>query len=88
MSEKFHYRTESGAEIVLPRFNNTPVGVIRKLRNASDLDQAFGILEAVADEAALAEIDKLGATEFNAFASAWRDESQMTPGESSASSTS
>lgn len=88
MTEKFHYTTSFGDEVVLPRFENVPVGVIRKLRKADTLDQTFGIIEAIADEASLEAIDKIGAVEFEKLGAAWRDDSGVKPGESSASSTS
>lgn len=86
MHEKFHWTTPSGAEIVLPRIDQIKTGVIRKVRNLSETDQMFTLLEEIADEATLALIDDLTGSELEAMAEAWQKE--VPVGESSGSSTS
>lgn len=86
--EKFHYKTEAGDEIVLPKFKTVPAGVIRRARKESPAEQVFTVLETLADEATLARVDELEAGEFNRFIEAWQQDSKVTMGESSASSSS
>lgn len=85
MLEKFHYPTPGG-QIVLPHFKHIPAGVIRKHRKEPAVDQAFSIIEAVADADTLALIDALPSEQLNDLLTAWRDASQVTEGESPASS--
>ncbi len=88
MLEKFRYDLPDGHRVELPRFENVPVGVIRKTRRLADADQVFTILEEIIPPKDLAHIDKLDRAEFNDFVKAWREGSSVSPGESSASSTS
>lgn len=85
MTEQFHYPTASGAEIVLPRFKNLPVGVVRRNRKEDDAEQAFALLEAVAAPEALDVIDAMGLEEFGELMAAWQKDSGVSLGESSAS---
>lgn len=85
-TEKFHYTTEGGAEVVLPKYKNLKAGLIRSIRKLSPVDQIFTAVEAVADEATLAIIDDLGQEECNALIEAWQKDSGVTAGESKASS--
>jgi len=87
-TELFHYTTEAGGEITLPRFRNVPAGVVRKLRGSSEVDFIFGMFEAVADEATLAAIDAVGMVELRTITTAWQQDSDVTVGESGASSSS
>ncbi|PRB14464.1 hypothetical protein [Microbacterium sp. MYb62] len=88
MMEKFHHTLPDGHELVLPRFENVPVGVIRKARRLDQADQVFTILEEIMSPADLEHVDKLDRSEFNVVVRAWREGSSIEPGESSASSTS
>ena len=86
MMEKFHHTLPDGYQIEAPRFENVPVGVIRKTRRLGDLDQAFTILEELLTAEDLEHLDVLSREEFNVFVKAWRDGSAVGPGESGASS--
>lgn len=88
MMEKFHHTLPDGHELALPRFENVPVGVIRKTRRLDQADQVFTILEEIMTPADLEHLDKLDRTEFNDLVKAWREGSAIQPGESSASSNS
>ncbi|MBF6428705.1 hypothetical protein IU440_28945, partial [Nocardia cyriacigeorgica] len=67
----FHYETEDGTEVILPRFDSVKPGVIRKIRKLSDVDQFFTVLEALADEDTLAVIDDLEQKEFQKLQTEW-----------------
>lgn len=84
-TEKFHY-TFDGVELVIPKFADLPMGVIRKARKAKDeADQVFGILEAVMGEESpeLAIIDSMNGAQFSDFLAEWTQGAPM--GESSSS---
>jgi hypothetical protein len=57
------------------------VGFARKMRHLSQGDQVFLLIEALADEEALAAIDDMHAEEFETFQKAWKQHSGITPGE-------
>lgn len=82
--EKFHYDFD-GVEIVIPRFKNIPVGIIRRVRNQSEVEQIFTVLEEVTDETTLAVIDGMDTEQLQAFIAAWQGDSKVALGESSAS---
>lgn len=88
MMEKFHHTLPDGHELVLPRFENVPVGVIRKTRRLDQADQVFTILEEIMTPTDLEHVDTLDRAEFNELVKAWREGSSIQPGESSASSNS
>lgn len=82
--EKFHY-DHNGQTVVLPKFKHTPAGVVRKVRSKSEAEQIFTVLEALADDDALAIIDTMDTEQLQAFIAAWQKDSNVTVGESSAS---
>lgn len=84
--EKFHYTLPDGHELVLPRFENVPMGHIRKTRKLDKTDQVFTLLELLVEESDLEHLDSLDRGGFQSFMEAWRDESDIDMGESSASS--
>lgn len=84
--EKFHYTTESGAEIVLPRFGQIPAGMFRKHRKLAAADQMFTFLEEYLDEEMLEAYDNMLADEAGRFADAWQEDSGAPVGKSSGSS--
>jgi len=86
MQQDYTYTTEAGATITLPPFSTIPFGVIRKLRNEPEQEQVFMLVEELADDAALAEMDKLGMAEIGVLFAGWQEQAQVTVGESSASS--
>lgn len=86
MQEKFHWTAPSGVEIVLPHMNKIKGGLLRKYRKQDPVDFMFSILEAVADEDALAQVDDLGMADMNAMFEAWQ-QAGADLGKSSGSST-
>lgn len=82
--EQFHY-VHNGTEFTLPKFKHAPVKVIRRVRSLNQAEQIFAVLEALADDAALAVIDDMEAEQFNTFVTDWQNDSNITVGESSAS---
>lgn len=88
MTEKFHYTLPDGRSIAVPRFENIPLGVIRRTRRLEQADQVFTLLEELLPETELALVDQLDRTGFERFMNAWRDGSQVELGESSASANS
>ena len=79
--EKFHYEYE-GKKFTLPKFDQLPFGVIRKLRKESEDEQLFQMFELAADEKALAVIDQMGMKDIEALMTAWQKEAGVTQGES------
>lgn len=86
--EKFHHTLPDGYEIVAPRFENIPMGAIRKSRKLAAVDQTFTLLEGILTEEQLEHLDTLDRHQFNDFMRAWKGDSEIELGESSASSTS
>lgn len=84
-TEQFHWKTDDGREVVLPRFNQLPFGVVRKLRKEDEAEQLFGLVEQVADEDTLAIIDTLGMGDIETLFTAWQKAGGVSVGESSAS---
>lgn len=83
--EKFHYKLPDGHEIVLPKMENVKTGIMRKTRKLAPLDQVFTMLEALLTEEDLAHTDDMDREEFNDLMEAWRADSSVSVGESSAS---
>lgn len=79
--EKFHYEHD-GKKFTLPRMNQIPFGVARKLRKESEEEQFYGMLEMVADKKALDVIDVMMPDQVREMMDAWGKDSEMTPGES------
>lgn len=71
-TEKFHWATPSGDELVLPHMGKIKAGVLRKIRNADSVDAMFTLLESVADEATLAKVDDLDADDLNRLFEDWQ----------------
>lgn len=84
--EKFHWTSPSGIEITLPHMSKMPAGVIRKHRKSDPVDFVFSVLEDVADEAMIAQVDLLSLPEVNDLFEAWQ-EAAANVGESAGSST-
>ena len=82
--EKFHYDSPHG-EIVAEKFKNLPMGIVRKYRN-DEAEATFLMIEAGLDAKNLAIFDKLNREQFEDFQRAWMADSQVSLGESSASS--
>ncbi|WP_282778314.1 MULTISPECIES: hypothetical protein [unclassified Nocardia] len=85
MMEKFTYTARNGKKITLPRFDNIPFGVIRKLRKEGETEQFFGLIEGVCSAKDLTVIDAMSQAEVREVMTAWQRESAVELGESSAS---
>lgn len=83
--DRFSYEHD-GKPFEVAHWKDIPIGAMRKLRGASDIDAAFGVVEAVCDEDTLAVVDTMTVDEFNVFYVAWQEASGITLGESEASS--
>lgn len=79
--EKFHYEY-CGKKFTLPKFDQLPFGVIRKLRKLPDEEQFFQMFELSADEKALAVIDQMGMKDIEKLVEAWQKDAGVTQGES------
>jgi len=82
-TEKFHWTTPSGEDVVLPRMNQIKAGVLRRHRAKDGLDMGFSIMEDVASDSTMALIDDLEVDDLNRLLEAWQ--AGVTPGESSRS---
>lgn len=85
--EKFHYDSPHG-KITATRMQNLPMGIARKARKLEPSDALFEMIEAALDAKSLTVFDKLDREQFAAFQQAWTEDSGVSLGESSASSTS
>ena len=83
--EQFTYKTKSGRVVRLPKFDNIPFDVVRKLRKESEEEQFFGMIEQVADEKMLALIDSLGQAEIIELMEAWQKDGGVEMGKSTPS---
>lgn len=90
--EKFHYTlhipadTARGADktydLVLPKFENLPFGLIRKHRKAPPAEQFFLILEDVLTDKDLENLDKATQKQVSELFQDWQKDSAVTVGES------
>ena len=86
--EKFHYEVD-GKKITLPKFADVlTFGFARKTRKMSQAEQMFELVEAAADDNALAVIDGLRTEQMEEFFTAWQKHSGVGVGESKDSSAS
>lgn len=85
-TEKFHWTSPAGVEIILPHMNKIKSGIVRRHRKADSVDFIFSVLEEVADEDMLAKADDLETEEINDLFKAWQ-EAGASVGESVSSST-
>ena len=85
-TEKFHWTSPSGVEIVLPHMNKIKAGIVRRHRKSEPVDFIFSVLEEVADEDMLAAADELEADEINDLFEKWQ-EAAASVGDSAGSST-
>lgn len=79
--EKFHY-TYNGKKITLPKLDQLPFGVMRKIRKEPDEEQFFQMFELAADAKALAIIDQMSMADINDLVTAWQKDANITVGES------
>lgn len=93
--EKFHYKltvtnvdddgdeTTSKHEVILPKFDNIPFGIIRKNRSLPQHEQFFALLEEVVRPEDLKVIDKTPQKAMTDLMEAWQKDSGVGLGESS-----
>ncbi|MBC6767331.1 hypothetical protein ACOJA0_03325 [Corynebacterium amycolatum] len=79
--EKFHHEFD-GKKFTLPKFDQLPFGVIRKLRKLPDEEQFFQMFELAADDKALAVIDTMGMKDIEKLVEDWQKDAGVTQGES------
>lgn len=79
--EKFHYEF-GGKKLTLPKFDQIPFGVIRKMRKESAEEQMFLMFEQLADDKALEVIDEMPTAEIEKLVEAWQKDGGVTKGES------
>ena len=72
-TEKFHWKSPAGDEIVLPHMRQIKAGIIRRHRKEEPVDFIFSVLEEAGDEATLALIDDLTQEDLNALVEAWQE---------------
>lgn len=84
-TERFHWTSPAGVEIVLPHMNKIKAGIIRRHRKEEPVDFIFSVLEEVGDEAAIAKVDELEASALNDLFEKWQA-AGASLGESSGSS--
>ncbi|MCY7286677.1 MAG: hypothetical protein LH624_00090 [Cryobacterium sp.] len=72
-TEKFHWTSPAGVEIVLPHMNKIKAGIIRRHRKEEPVDFIFSVLEDVGDEATLAKADELEADDINDLFEKWQE---------------
>lgn len=86
MSEMFKYEFEDGRKVEILPYKRIKAGVMRRNRSGNASDQAFSILEEVADEKTLEILDDQDQEQMNEFLQAWLKDSGVKVGESKASS--
>lgn len=81
--EKFYY-THGKGKITLPKFDQLPFGLIRKLRKEEDGEVLFALFERVLenDEKSLEILDTLPMGEVQKLFSEWQKDSEANAGES------
>ena len=83
-TERFHWTSPAGVEIVLPHMRNIKAGILRRHRKEEPTDFIFSVLEEASDEATLAKVDNLDSSELNTLVEKWQEGASL--GESSGSS--
>ena len=79
--EQFTYKVGNRV-IKLPKFDNIPFGVVRKLRKQSEEEQFFGLIEAVTSEKDLELLDTLGQSQIVELMEAWQKDGGVEMGKS------
>lgn len=81
--EKFHFTSEDGVKITLPRFGQAfKAGWMRKHRHEDSSELGWKMIETAADEKNLKLVDELSLDDFNKLTDAWLSNSDTTVGES------
>ncbi|MBF6584433.1 hypothetical protein IU414_06620 [Nocardia farcinica] len=73
---------DDAVEVRLPSLSYLKPGLIRRIRNLSDIDAMYTLLEAILDEDVLAVIDDMDPDEYEAMLTAWREHSGVSLGKS------
>ena len=79
--EKFHYE-HNGKKFTLPKFDQLPFKVLRKIRKEEEDEQFFMLFEEAADAKALAIIDEMNLADIAKMFDAWNKDSGVEVGES------
>lgn len=66
----------------LPHASKVKSGVYRKIRNAEGMDSVYLLVESIASEAALAELDELTLDELGEVLQKWQEHAGVSVGES------
>lgn len=80
-TELFHYE-HNGKKFTLPRMDQIPFGVARKLRKESEEEQFYGMLEMVADKKALDIIDTMFPNDVKVLMDKWGAAAETDAGKS------
>ena len=74
----FTWTSPSGGEVTLPPLNSVPGGVLRRHRKLDELDFLFSVLEDVATDEQIAQVDALGLSDLNAMFEAWQKNAKVS----------
>jgi len=85
-ADRFVWTSPDGVSITLPAVRRVKSGTLRKLRNSSELDLMYGVLEDMLPPDELAKTDELDMEQLEALFAAWQS-SGVSLGEPSRSST-
>lgn len=83
--EKFRYKLPDGHTITLPKLENVPLGIVRKTRKLEQGDMVFTMLEMLIPEESLEHLDSFDRSVLDGLMTAWKESSEASLGESSAS---
>lgn len=80
--EKFYF-THNKEKITLPKFENLPYGLIRKLRKEDDGEVLFALFEKLfeEDEKSMEVLDTMTMKEVQDMFVKWQEDSEAKPGE-------
>lgn len=76
-SDTYEWTTPAGVSLKLQPFGRIKAGVFRQVRNMSDLDATFTLLEAAADEKNLAIVDALEYEDIDKLFLDWSTDSRV-----------
>lgn len=84
-TEQFHFTSESGTKITLPRATQIKFSILRTVRHMNDIDALFEFLDVAGDQKAIDQIDNLTIAEGTKLAEEWLAELGETQGSSNSS---
>ena len=77
MTEKFHWTSPEGVEIVLPYMGSLPGKLLRTTRKLEPLDALYTTVESFADEKLLEQIDAVSIKDQNDLFGKWQEASSL-----------